>query len=127
MIEFNNLTDYNLPIEELRALAEKAISENKKLSVAFLSSSEISDLNRRYRKKEGPTDVLSFEGENDFLGEVLISPEIVKKRARENELSFESEIRRVLIHGILHLTGYDHQTEKEKKEMRRKEKELLSG
>ncbi len=127
MIEFNNLTDYNLPIEELRALAEKAISENKKLSVAFLSSSEISDLNRRYRKKEGPTDVLSFEGENDFLGEVLISPEIVKKRARENELSFESEIRRVLIHGILHLTGYDHQTEKEKKEMRKKEKELLSG
>ena len=76
------------------------------------------ELNKKYRRKNRETDVLSFPGEKE--GEVIICPSVVKKNAKNFGSSFKSELVRILIHGILHLLGYDH--EKSKKEAIKMEK-----
>lgn len=88
------------------------ILRNKNLSVVFLNAGKIKELNKKYRQKNKPTDVLSFEND-DGLGEVVICPDAVKKNAEENGKSFKQELSFVLIHGILHLLGYDHPDEVE--------------
>jgi probable rRNA maturation factor len=76
------------------------------------------ELNRRYRKRDYPTDVLSFSYGDvkidriPFLGEVMISPEIAVHQALQWGVSPERELRMLLLHGILHLLGYDHETDK---------------
>ncbi|MGM0439072.1 MAG: rRNA maturation RNase YbeY [Patescibacteria group bacterium] len=127
MVEINNRTDYNLDLEDLKIFVQRALSEEMKLSIAFLEPSEIKKFNKKYRDSEGPTDVLSFEGDKEFLGEVLVSPKVVEEQAKRHGLKFDREIRRVLIHGVLHLLGYDHKKKDDKKEMREKEEEFLSG
>ncbi len=130
MVEINNQTNYEMPFDELKSLAEKILTERgseKTLSVAFLSPEEITTFNERYREKNEPTDVLSFQADPPLLGEVLICPRVVETRADRKDLSFQKELRRVLIHGILHLFGYDHENDTEKKEMRKLEEEYLSG
>ena len=80
------------------------------LAIVFLNAREIKKLNLKYRRKNCPTDVLSFGSkEQDYLGEVIICPEEVRKNVRKNKVVFKEEMARVLIHGILHLLGYDHQ------------------
>jgi probable rRNA maturation factor len=74
-------------------------------------------LNRRYRKRDYPTDVLSFSYGDmkidriPFLGEIMISPEIAARHAIQWGVSPERELRMLLVHGILHLLGYDHETD----------------
>ena len=88
------------------------------LSVVFLRNSEIRSLNRRYRGRDYPADVLSFGYGNEmleskqFLGEIIISPETAREQARRWHTPLEKEIRRLLLHGILHLLGYDHESDK---------------
>ncbi len=127
MVEFNNKTDYDIDLNNLKSLVERALPSAAKLSVAFLDPEEIKIFNEKYRDSTGATDVLSFEGDGDFLGEVLVCPEVVESQAEEHGLKFNSEIRRVLIHGVLHLLGYNHKNKKDKKEMRKEEEKLLSG
>jgi probable rRNA maturation factor len=75
-------------------------------------------LNRRYRQRDYPTDVLSFSYGDimvdcvPFLGEVVISPEIAQRQAMSRGASPERELRTLLMHGILHLLGYDHETDR---------------
>lgn len=126
MIEFNNSSNFDLPIEELKKLSKKVYDGKKDISIAFLTAEEIAEHNEKYREKQGPTDVLSFPGDF-FLGEIIIAPKIVKKRAEKNGFDFDREIRRVLVHGILHLLGYEHKTKTEKTKMRKKEEEFLNG
>ena len=126
MVEFNNQTDYEFDLSDLKSLVKKALPDEAKLSVAFLPPEEIRKFNERYRNKKGPTDVLSFESDREYIGEVLICPKVVKKQAKQHGLEFEDEIRRVLIHGVLHILGYDHKDPEDKKRMRNKEEELLS-
>lgn len=87
------------------------------LSVIFVDSAKIRELNRRFRAKDAATDVLSFgygrevlDG-HPFLGEIVLSPEIAWRQAWRWHGSPEREIRKLLIHGILHLLGYDHETD----------------
>ncbi len=124
MIEINNRTEYDLEVEELKNLVADVYSGEKDISIAFISPSKISILNKKYRDKEGPTDVLSFPGDL-FLGEVLIAPQVVKKQAEESGIDFDDQLKRVLVHGVLHLLGYDHKNKKQKEEMRAKEEEFL--
>ena len=92
-------------------------------------------LNRDYRGKYRPTDVLSFsllEGEgagiSAAIGDVVISVETAARQARENGFTLREEIDRLLVHGILHLVGYDHERgAAEARRMRRKERECLSA
>jgi probable rRNA maturation factor len=90
------------------------------LSVSFVDEAEIEDLHVRFMDEPGPTDVLSFplndvdEDGVRLLGDVVIAPAVA---ARNNPEDPEAELRLLLVHGILHLLGYDHQADAEKAEM----------
>ncbi len=144
MIEVKNLTTSPLKGEFMAKIAEKVLeNENRaeeNLSVALVGQGRIRALNKRYRGKNRTTDVLAF-AESEIpnspewqipkniraLGEIVICPREVKKNAKRQETTFEKELARVLIHGILHLLGYDHgRGEKEAERMREKEDYYLS-
>lgn len=111
--------------------------EDVELSVLLTTDLEIADLNQRYRKKQSATDVLSFSqneggaGANTakHLGDLVISLETCARQAKEFKVSFMEELHRLLVHGLLHLLGYDHEnvSQAEAKRMQKKEKELLES
>lgn len=81
-------------------------------SVVFITDEAMRTYNHRYRGMDKATDVLSFEGEGDYLGDILISTETAWAQARKSPtLTFHDNIRRLLLHGFLHLSGYDHETD----------------
>ena len=82
------------------------------LSVVFIDDRSMQTYNRKYRGHDKPTDVLSFRGDESYLGDILISVETAfRQSSRSSTLSFDSNIRRLLLHGFLHLSGYDHETD----------------
>jgi len=130
MIEINNLTTNQIDEEFLRKVAKIVLeAENEKgkdLSIALVGEGRIRELNKKYRGKNRVTDVLAF-GDNDGLGEIVICLREVKKNAKRYGLTFEKELSKVLIHGLLHLLGYDHEKNKiETKKMEEKENYYLS-
>ncbi len=133
MIEINNLTDFSVDKKLMLGVAKNVLKgENKgieNLSIAFVSAAEIQKVNKKYRKKDKPTDVLSFEKSAGFKGEfleVVICPEIVKEKALTEKKSFKEVMVKTLIHGILHTLGYDHEkSRKEKITMEKKEEYYL--
>jgi conserved hypothetical protein TIGR00043 len=104
-----------------RALEVLGLSKVE-LSIALVSDAQIKRLNKRYRNKDKPTDVLSFpigEKVEDWLilGDIVISVDTAKRQAQELGHSLEEELKRLLVHGLVHLLGYDHELggEEEKK------------
>lgn len=97
------------------------------LSLAFVSKAEIKKLNKKFRKKNKPTDVLSFNlVDGGYLGEIVICPEVVKENAKKYNVTLKQEMIKMFVHGILHLCGYDHEkSEKEAEIMEEKEKQYL--
>ena len=94
-----------------KALA--AIGKTDPATIAFVSDKKIRELNRQFRGVDKATDVLSFPaGEQNNLGDVAISVETAAAQAKENGLAFEDEIAQLILHGLLHLCGYDHETDK---------------
>jgi probable rRNA maturation factor len=82
-------------------------------SAVLVSDRRIRELNRRYRKRSAATDVLSFPlRENGYLGEVVISASTARRQARRYRHRVEEEIMLLLLHGVLHLLGYDHETDR---------------
>ena len=83
--------------------------------VLFTGDAEIRDLNLRYRERDRPTDVLSFPGETTVegahLGDVVISVPTARRQAEEREHSLHRELKELLIHGVLHCLGHDHETD----------------
>jgi probable rRNA maturation factor len=126
MIEVNNLTPYSINKRFLKKIAEIILRNKKKnLSIALVGQKRIKELNKIYRRKNRLTDVLSFEDE-ETLGEIIICPSEVKKNAKRFNSSFKKELKRVLIHGILHLLGYDHEVSiKKANEMEKKQNYYL--
>jgi len=103
------------------------IRDEKEISVVFVDSAKMEDLNKEYRKIDRPTDVLSFIGEGDLLGEIVICPAEVRKNAKDSKSSFKKESVFVFIHGVLHLLGYDHGTSQaDADKMRLAEKKYLA-
>ena len=99
----------------VRTVAE---AKNKSLTIAFVSDKKMRELNKSFRSVNSTTDVLSFpfeaedfESEEDNLGDIIISVEQAQKQAIENNLDFETEIKQLVLHGVLHLCGYDHETD----------------
>ena len=94
--------------------------KNAGATVVLVSDRAMSQLNRRWRGKRGTTDVLSFPAaQNKFekseglnLGDVVISVEQAARQAKENKLSLNTEVAQLILHGLLHLCGYDHATDK---------------
>ena len=81
-------------------------------TIAFVSDKRIRELNRQFRGIDRATDVLSFPAEEESnLGDVAVSVETAATQARENGLTFDREIAQLILHGLLHLSGYDHETD----------------
>lgn len=117
---FSSIFKYSMKLADVACLADKTVE----LSVALVDESEIHSLNKRYRKKDSPTDVLSFcEYENleslcdenkksseqsVFIGELILCPTYIKRNADEDGESMEYALTYIIAHGILHLLGYPH-------------------
>ena len=82
------------------------------VTIALVSDRRIRALNRQFRGKDSATDVLSFpSGERGFLGDIVIAEGVAKRQAREAGHSLQTELRVLSLHGLLHLLGYDHETD----------------
>ena len=122
------------------ALTAEKVSEDVEVSIALVDDDYIRQLNLQYRHIDRPTDVLSFamrEGmedqeefdfyEEELLGDVVVSLERARAQAAEYGHSFEREVGFLVVHGILHLLGYDHELDEERAVMRQKEEEILNS
>ncbi|HCL57592.1 MAG TPA: rRNA maturation RNase YbeY [Spirochaetia bacterium] len=112
-VEIMNQTSYQ--IRNIEKLIENVLNllkyeEETEVSIVFSDNKMIQELNLKYRNKDYPTDVLSFPAEMDhFLGDIVISLE----KAKEQGEDFKKEVEMLLVHGLLHLLGYDHETNEE--------------
>jgi len=125
MIEVVN-RQRRIPVDSARwqAFVEQAWqvipAEAQGVTVAFVSDRAMRALNRIWRHKQGTTDVLSFPVEQDefektegsSLGDVVISVEQATRQAKENGLTLDQEIAQLILHGLIHLCGYDHATDR---------------
>lgn len=117
----NRQTAVEIRLESIEQKAKTILnalaSEEKELSVTIVDDQEMTTLNREYRNRNSPTNVLSFsmqEGEfptvsPDLLGDVVISAETALREAEENSITLDQRLTQLLVHGILHLLGYDHE------------------
>jgi len=145
MIEINNLTTVSINEEFLKKIAEEVLTGESEregdLSIALVGPGRMKKINKSYRGKNRATDILSFPEskirlkqfrigplqKSESLGEIVICLREVKKNAKRYKSNFETELSRVLIHGLLHLLGYDHEkSEKETEKMEEKQNHYLS-
>jgi probable rRNA maturation factor len=105
----NNLSGAKVDRALIRKLAKRVSKKKWKVSISFVPVSAMKKLNGTYRKKNKPTDVLSFNmNEGDILGDVVICPSVARENAKKYGVPFNSEVARLVTHGLLHLLGYDH-------------------
>ena len=100
-------------LQKKRLRNGKLLSEKSEITLVFLTSPAMKKINNSFRKKNKPTDILSFASDDPAsLGELLLCPEVLRKQAAVQQHSFSDELKYMLIHGILHLLGYDHELTK---------------
>ncbi|MFV8269018.1 rRNA maturation RNase YbeY [Flavobacterium sp. GT2N3] len=133
MINFNYETDFNLENEEATAawLGTVITSENKKegeINYIFCDDEYLYKINVEYLQHDTLTDIISFDYSmgNELHGDIFVSIERVKDNAADFNVSFEEELKRVLVHGILHYCGYKDKGEAEEFLMRSKEDEKIA-
>ncbi len=142
MVSINNLTENKIDesfvtnLIDITTKGEK-VSKPVEVSIAFVGPGRMRKLNKTYRKKNRVTDVLAFRSsavsfqkfkigpleKTDGLGEIVICPREIKKNARKFTISFEQELARIIIHGFLHLLGYDHEKSEADAETQEKKQE----
>ncbi|MCG3085814.1 rRNA maturation RNase YbeY [Anoxybacillus sp. LAT_35] len=140
--ETNEMTEEQINlIEQLlqHAAKEEHVPDDAEVSVTFVDNEKIREINRDYRGKDQPTDVISFAleemGEEEIeivgidvppvLGDIIISVPKAREQAEQYGHSFMRELGFLAVHGFLHLLGYDHETEEEEKVMFAKQEQLL--
>jgi probable rRNA maturation factor len=95
------------------------------VSLWIVNDEKMRELNRAHRKKDKPTDVLSFPLDRErFLGDIVISADTAKRQAAEYDAPLQREVERLIIHGMLHLLGHDHLKPTERRRMRAEERRL---
>ncbi|EDL63162.1 rRNA maturation RNase YbeY [Bacillus sp. SG-1] len=123
------------------AAGQENVEPASELTVSFVTNERIQEINKEYRDKDQPTDVISFAleelGEDEtvivgdgiprILGDIIISVEKAKDQADEYGHSFSRELGFLALHGFLHLLGYDHMNEEDEKRMFGRQKEILDG
>jgi probable rRNA maturation factor len=122
-----------LPYPQLREAARAVLEGEKvpeaRVSLAFVDNPTIHNLNKRFLNHDEPTDVLSFPvsgpGARTLEGEIVIGAEVAKAQAEERGHDVAVELALYVIHGLLHLCGYDDHSEKERKAMRERERQYL--
>jgi len=136
-VVLNRQRAVKLGIPPLQAFAERVREElglRESLTICFVTDAEIARMNEAFRKKPGPTDVLSFpahaprgkprkletrsrsaqvkaSGEGQYLGDIAISPAAARRNAKGDGRNLPAELRILMLHGVLHLLGYDHETD----------------
>jgi len=131
MVEINNKTKAKIGLPIVKKTAEKFLKfykkANKEVSIVFVGDSTIRRLNKIYRGKNKITDILSFEGEDDFLGEIIIDYSQIKRQAKILGNSIKNELIFILVHGLLHLVGYNDDTERGRLNMIRKGEKFIKN
>jgi probable rRNA maturation factor len=137
--------DDPLEVEPLRRLVRsvllrEGVPDRSDVTVMFVGNDQMAEYNRRFLDREGPTDVLAFPLVNLHpgsypepgaadpplnIGDVVIAPEFVRHQAEELGVSFDDELALMVVHGLLHLLGYDHMTDEDAEAMEAKERRLL--
>ena len=143
-ISYNNDAYKTLaPKKEVLAYLNKVLTElklsNVEFSVTFVDERNMRNMNRKFRAINDSTDILSFAAEDDdgfgfisagrrkrVLGDMLICPEVLKRNAETFKVSENEELRRLLIHGVLHLSGDNHQTNDPSEPMLIKQEKILA-
>lgn len=119
--------------EEAEQLVKTVLTQERqelaRVSVSFVAPAQIAKLNSRYRGKAGPTDVLSFPFDASFPhgsgGEVVVAPEVVRDLAAREEREYEAALRETVVHGVLHLLGYQDETDEQAARMAVRTKAIL--
>ena len=135
-----NQTDYEINVKELEDLLNYALKkekiQNAEFSIIFVDNEKIKEINRQYRGIDKVTDVISFALEDDrtfpisdirMLGDIFVSVDKMKTQAQEYGTGEKRECAFLIIHGLLHLLGYDHMTKDEEKIMFKRQEEILDG
>jgi probable rRNA maturation factor len=131
LIVFHAHKPLSIPNKDISLTANRIyrnthLAFSQKTHVIFCSNRAIKKLNAMFRNKDRATDVLSFNyNEKDLLGEIYISLQRAKTQAKEYKVSYKSEVVRLFVHGMCHLMGYDHENEKDKIKMQKKENSYL--
>ena len=134
--DITNLTDYNLDLTKLdkviKCTSEKLNIKDKYISIVFVNNEKIHEINKTYRNVDRPTDVISFAFLDNFdiddtsLGEIYISVDKIKEQAISYNHSELREECFLLVHGLLHLLGYDHIKKEEEIVMFKLQEEILN-
>lgn len=134
-------------VSSLRALAisvleAEACPMGSEVSVMLVGDDEMADYNQRFMQQVGPTDVISLPiedlapgrppstaplGPPPMLGDVIIDPAYVRRQAKELEVGFEDELALMVVHGLLHLLGYEHEGDADAERMEERERQLLAA
>ena len=125
-IENKNWKKYKIDFEKIANAAVPAVYKDSEVSITLVDDKEIHRLNKQYRGMDKPTNVLSFElGDDVLLGDIFISLDTVKREAKEAGISVEEHTAHMIVHGMLHLQGYDHIKDDEAKVMEGKEIKIM--
>lgn len=126
----------DLLINCFKLVADKHDITQAEVNVSIVSNDEIQQINKQFRNKDKPTNIISFEFEkpeglpdnivDDFLGDIVIAPKVLEQEAKEQNKALENHWQHIFIHGLLHLLGYDHLDDQEAEEMENLEIELLA-
>ena len=118
-------------LEWLVAISRHVPRDPRHVTVRVVDAAESQALNRQFRGKDAPTNVLSFPADlpedidADYLGDIVVCAEVVRREARDQNKSLPGHWAHMLVHGVLHLQGYDHQEDAEAAEMEALETEIL--
>ncbi|MFK5976775.1 MAG: rRNA maturation RNase YbeY [Sulfurovum sp.] len=127
MIDLDNQTQLPIDIDRLEKILQTL--SHQEIELIITNNEDIRELNREYRGKDSPTDVLSFPleqySDNMPLGSIIISADYVINKASEFDHTVQDELLLLFIHGVLHLLGYDHEVDDG--EMRAKEVEIIES
>ena len=136
---YKELAPKKFVLEYLNKVLSEIKLSNVEFSVSFINEVNMKRMNRKFRDIDDSTDILSFAAEDDdgfgfisagrrkrVLGDILICPEVLKRNAQTFKVSENEELRRLLIHGVLHLSGENHQTNDPSEPMLIKQEKILS-
>lgn len=132
MVEINNKTRSKINLRLVKKISDKFLEDygiaNKTVSIAFVGDGKIRKLNKIYRDKDKVTDVLSFADDDEgALGEIIIDYAQIKRQSRKFSKNTEQELVFILVHGLLHLLGYEDKTDKGAREMEEEGKKFISN
>ena len=117
---------YKIGFMQIANMAAIDVSPDAEVSITLTNDAEIQKINKQYRGKDAPTNVLSFElGDDILLGDIYISLDTVLQEARTQNIPVRNHIMHMVVHGMLHLQGYDHITDSDAEIMEAKEVAVL--